>query len=116
MYLKNEDRTIPFTNLFYVQLYNEDDYSLLADLSDSLGADIVIGENMDRNWVILRNTNKERTSIETANKFWETGFFKNIDYGFGLKFGLNDNPCVTDASFDQQWNMDVINACTAWST
>ena len=113
---ENEDRIIPFTNLFYVQLYNEDDYSLLADLSDSLGADIVIGENMDRNWVILRNTNKERTSIETANKFWETGFFKNIDYGFGLKFGLNDNPCVTDASFDQQWNMDVINACTAWST
>ena len=110
----DDDVSVPSTNLFYVQLHNAEDYPFLVNFADSAGARIL--EDLDRNWIVLQNTNKDRTSIETANLFWETGQFQNIDYGFALKYQLNDNGCVSDASFDQQWNMDAINACTAWST
>ena len=104
------------SRLLYVKLHNALDYPILSSTAQSLGAEIRGEVDFCDNWYELKvNKNSTGNSIEVANKFWETGFFANIDPGFILRFEpASVTTCVSDHRFNEQWGMQAIKACSAW--
>ncbi|MCR4965677.1 MAG: S8 family peptidase [Bacteroidales bacterium] len=102
--------------LFYVQLRSHDDYPLLVSMANKSGAMIMGQISYSSKWYELRvDKNSSGNSVEVANQFWETGQFANVDPGFILRIqACSGTVCVADSSFDAQWGMQAIKACSAW--
>ena len=108
--------TINVSWLFYVQLRNHDDYPLLVSMASKTGTSIEEEILYSSKWYELRvGKNSSGNSVEVANMFMETGRFANVDPGFILHVQpCSGTVCVTDSSFDEQWGMNAIKACSAW--
>ena len=108
--------TTNVSRLFYVQLHSHDDYPFLESMANRSGTTIVEQISFSNKWYELRvDKNSNGNSVEVANQFWETGHFANVDPGFILRFQpCGGNMCVSDSSFDVQWGMKAIKACSAW--
>ena len=111
-----DSEMINTSRLFYVKLYNAQDYTLLNNMALRTGSNIRGEVSYCENWYEMSvNKNSTGNSIETANQFWETGYFANIDPGFILRFEpTSASFCVSDPRFNEQWGMHAIKACSAW--
>lgn len=109
----DDNHRVKVSFYFYVQLKDGIGEEILIRNAEHVKASVV--GKIDEQWYVLKNADKEKTSIETANMLWETGCCQEIDYGFLLNYGPNTSNCVTDTSFYLQWNMDAINVCDAWT-
>ena len=87
----------------------------MISLAGSLNLHYHGGMTATGDWYLLSvDKNSLKNSIESANLLWESGLFEDIDPGFIFNFTPNSY-CVSDSSFDSQWNMAAINACDAWT-
>ena len=104
------------SRLFYIKLHASQDYSLLSFMASRTGAEIKGEVSFCENWYELSvNKNSTGNSIETANQFWESQYFADIDPGFIFHFEpTSGTECVSDTRFDEQWGMQAIKACSAW--
>ena len=104
------------SRLFYVKLHTPQDYSLLSSMASRTGAEIRGEVSFCENWYELSvNKNSTGNSIETANQFWESQYFEDIDPGFIFHFEpTSSTACVSDSRFDEQWGMQAVKACSAW--
>ena len=105
------------SRLFYVKMHQPSDYELLQITALNAGVDIVCEVPYNPNWYRLKvNKFSVVNSIETANFFWETGYFADIDPGFIFHFQPRYlwGSCVSDSRFTEQWGMEAINNCSAW--
>ena len=104
------------SRLFYVKLHTPQDYSLLSSIASRTGAEIRGEVSFCENWYELSvDKNSTGNSIETANQFWESQYFADIDPGFIFHFEpMSNTSCVSDSRFDEQWGMQAIKACSAW--
>lgn len=86
------------SRLFYVKLHTHQDYSLLSLMASRTGAEIRGEVPFCENWYELCvNKNSTGNSIETANQFWESQYFSDIDPGFILHFEpASVTTCVSD--------------------
>lgn len=93
--------------LFYVKLHHPDDYVLLQNTASKTRTEIVCEVPHCLNWYRLKVSKfSVGNSIESANEFWETGYFADIDPGFIIHFEPNtETYCVTDTRFNEQWGM-----------
>lgn len=107
--------TVPVSNVFYIQLIDSLDYSLLVNLARITNTTIKSQVPECKNWYSLECTkNSVSNAIGLSNIFYESGLFANVDPGFVFK-GVLGSDCVTDSEFESQWGMDRINACDAWN-
>ena len=104
------------SRLFYVKLHTPQDYSLLSSIASRSGAEIRGEVSFCENWYELSvDKNSTGNSIETANQFWESQYFADIDPEFIFHFEpMSNTSCVSDSRFDEQWGMQAIKACSAW--
>lgn len=105
------------SRLFYVKLHNPHDYPLLCDMSLRTGVEISGEVAYCEKWYELSvDKNSTGNSIETSNRFWETGNFADVDPGFLFHFESTSavSTCVTDPRFVEQWGLQTIKACSAW--
>ena len=110
-----DSNTVPVSNVFYIQLIDSLDYSLLVNLARITNTTIKSQVPECKNWYSLECTkNSVSNAIGLSNIFYESGLFANVDPGFVFK-GVLGSDCVTDSEFESQWGMDRINACDAWN-
>ena len=86
------------SRLFYVKLYNTQDYPLLNSLASRTGTEIRREVPFCENWYELRvNKNSIGNSIDMANMFWKSQNFADIDPVFILHFEpASVTTCVSD--------------------
>ena len=111
-----DDVMVNTSRLFYVKLYDAQDYPLLNSIASRTGVEIRREVPFCENWYELRvNKNSIGNSIDLANMFWESQNFADIDPEFILHFEpASVTTCVSDPRFDEQWGMQAIKACSAW--
>lgn len=103
------------SSIFYIQLQNDQEIHLLENYAEQTRTSVLYQVPFCENWYALEtDKNSLGNSIEMANQFWETGFFKAVDPGFMFHFTSFDN-CVSDSLFNSQWGMQSIYACQAWN-
>jgi hypothetical protein len=103
------------SSIFYIQLQNDQEIHLLENYAEQTRTSVLYQVPFCENWYALEtDKNSLGNSIEMANQFWETGFFKAVDPGFMFHFTTFDN-CVSDSLFNSQWGMQSIYACQAWN-
>lgn len=105
---------VPVSNIFYVELKDTGDYHLLVEMAEQYRVSIS-GKLAFTNWYTLE-TDKHSggNALEMSNAFFESSMFANCDPGFIYTVFINSN-CRSDTDFNQQWGMDAINACDAWT-
>ncbi|MCR5049550.1 MAG: hypothetical protein K6A36_00530 [Paludibacteraceae bacterium] len=105
---------IEMSNRFYVQLYDpKTDIKKLQDIARKTNT-IISGQvpYMPDWYELFVHNSTLNNSLEMANYFFETGYFKNVDPGFC--FNITPSVCVSDIHFSEQWGMAAVNACDAW--
>lgn len=109
-------QTVKMSNRFYVQLFDSiNDMPLLKTVARETNTDILGPIPYLSDWYeLVVNNSTINNSLEMSNYFYETGLFKNIDPGFIFNF-ISSSACVSDNYFSEQWGMDAINACDAWT-
>lgn len=136
-YKDKNNETVGTSNLFYIKLKKADDVALLQQ--QALAKNVVITGlvGQDPLWYGLKTTKQTTaTALETANQFFATGLFDEIDPGFILRFVFDQmsasnttstqlnttTGCSNDAEFNMQWGLNNplnpatdINACAAWA-
>ena len=118
-FITSDTSSIGTSSIFYVKLKNANDYPLLQAYADTFNVNIVTQLQFMPLWYRLSVTiNTQGNSIETANSFYETGLFKEIDPAFIFNIKL---ACSNDTDFGSLWGLnntqypDIdINACDAW--
>ena len=108
---------------FYVKLKDHKDFQLLKDYADNLGLIIQGQHRYMPLWYTLRLPAKsEKTSLDFANQFYESGLFESTD----PEFIFHNLQLSNDPLFDDQWflkntgqnggivGMDI-NAEAAWN-
>lgn len=136
MYFKRGDSIPPIgtSNIFYVRLKNEADYSILQNTANLKGATIERQIAFMPEWYVISvNSPLLGSALEVSNEFFETKLFDVIDPAFMFDFviGINSSSelsptpnllCTTnDPYFSQQWGLKNttnttvgINLCGAW--
>jgi hypothetical protein len=76
------------TNRFSIELKNEVDVKLLAELADEHSVEI-LGVNELDGWYELACSNQSKgNALEMANMFYETGLFESVGYDLGARGGV----------------------------
>lgn len=117
-YKRKNSSSISTSNIFYVKLKNENDLSLLEEVSNNNSVNILHRNKFMPKWYTLSISNK-KSSVELTNIFYETGLFSEVDPAFMFNFNKN---CTNDTNFSQLWGLNNssnsnidINACDAWN-
>ncbi len=119
VYTTAQGQEVALTNLLKVRLRKSEDKVLLEEAMEEFRLTIVDSSEWMPLWYVLsvtRNTNM--TSLEAANKLYESGLFKSAS----PEFSFDALECVPDPEFGRQWGLDNasypgidISACQAWS-
>lgn len=114
-----QGQEVALTNLLKVRLRKSEDRVLLEEAMEEFRLAIVDSSEWMPLWYVLsvaKNTNM--TSLEAANKLYESGLFKSAS----PEFSFDALKCVPDPEFGRQWGLDNasytgidISACQAWS-
>lgn len=112
--LSEDGKKVRMSNRFYVQLFDSiADVQKVITLAKRTNT-IVRGQVpfMPDWYELVVHKSNINNSLELSNYFYETGLFKNVDPGFVFDF----TPlCVSDHSYNSQWALPMINACSAWT-
>lgn len=111
-----KENPIAVSELFYVKLKSENDYPKLEKFAKNKTCNIIGTVAYMPLWYILE-VSKGMDVLDTANDFYETGLFDEIDPGFIFNF---QKSCTTDPLFSSQWGLRNnsgidINICDAWN-
>jgi subtilisin family serine protease len=126
--------SIGISNIFYIKLKNQNDYSFLQEHATLKNAQIINQVPFMPLWYMLKiNPNSVKNTLTITTEFWETNLFEDIDPGFLFDFNnepINiDNPtpnnvqsnCTNDTNFSALWGLNNssnpiidINVCQAW--
>lgn len=104
----------PVSNVFYVKLFNAGDTVLLKNetMLEGVNYEGVAVEGLL--WYkVSVNKKSAYNALALSTQIGVSGLFDQTDPGFVFEIEQYDN-CVSDASFDDQWGMNAINACDAW--
>jgi serine protease len=126
--------SIGISNVFYIKLKAQNDFSILQEQATLKNAQIVNQVPFMPLWYMLKlNPNSIKNSLTITTEFWETNLFEDIDPGF--LFDFNNEPitinnstpnniqsnCTNDTNFSALWGLNNtlnpnidINACQAW--
>lgn len=111
-----EEYPVAVSEFFYVKLKSENDYTYLNKLARENNCEIMEEVPYMPLWYTLR-TSPQTDALTMSNKFYNSGYFENIDPGFMLNFQSN---CTNDPDFYRQWGLRNANgidikACDAWN-
>jgi len=92
------------TNLFYVKLKSEGDFSILRSFALEKGITILKQNKYIPNWYTLScSKESEGNSLDMANRFYESGLFAASEPSFMYEDLTHS---VDDEYFDDQWALD----------
>ena len=119
--MEGSDR-IGLSNFFYVKLKAEKDLELLKEKASRMGSIIIEQDAFMPLWFVLSITEQsEYDALESANLFYESGFFAATTPDLMVDLAH----CVNDEHFSQQWGLRNtgqsggmsgidVKACDAW--
>lgn len=108
----DNENLISTCEYFYVRLKNQNDYSLLESVAKQNSTEILGEVDYMPNWYVLKSPTSSN-GLEMSNKFYETNLFEAVDPNF--MFNFTPNSCVSDPLADQQWALNTVDACDAWT-
>lgn len=108
----DKENLISTCEYFYVRLKNLNDYSLLESVAKQNSTEILGEVDYMPNWYVLKSPTSSN-GLEMSNKFYETNLFEAVDPNF--MFNFTPNSCVSDPLADQQWALNTVDACDAWT-
>lgn len=108
----DNENLISTCEYFYVRLKNQNDYSLLESVAKHNSASILGEVDYMPNWYVLKSPTSSN-GLEMSNKFYETNLFEAVDPNFMFNFAPSS--CVSDPLADQQWALNTVDACDAWT-
>lgn len=101
-FIEQDSSNIYVTELFYVQLKQQEDFDILVRYAAEHNVKIV-EEGAFQLWYILSCTEQSKgNALEMANMFYESGLFAETEAEF---LNANRFTCVNDPYFSQQWNL-----------
>lgn len=110
-----EEYPIAISEFFYVKLYSQNNYTELQQVAKENNCEIIEEVPYMPLWHTLRTSNNT-DALTMSNRFYDSGYFENIDPGFIFNFQSN---CTNDPDFTKQWGLRNSNgidirACNAW--
>lgn len=107
------DSQVPVSNLFYIELKDEADSTLLQNLANTYKCTIERRiPNMPKWFALSTSLESLGNSIELSNAFYETGHFNNVDPGFIIGFATSASS--GEPMYGEQWGLQAINIEEAW--
>lgn len=118
-YVVNDSVSVGTSHIFFVKLKQLSDTTILKQISNQYGVQILKQDTYMPLWYHLAITqNSEYNAVAMSNIFYETGRFDEIDPNF--QFTIKES-CSNEPEFNRQWNLynssnnDYdINICDAW--
>jgi len=119
--INNNERAVATSDVFYVQLKENDDIADLEKIAKETGCANVKQVPYMPTWYQLEAPAKSN-GLRMANFFYETKKFKEVDPGFIFEFRSNTTSsatCIPEPLFSNQWGLQNSNgidikACSAW--
>lgn len=105
-FIAENNEVVGLSHLFYVQLHDLEDTSLLRAIANNYKVEI-LGHNVYMPlWFTLACSNESLgNALEMANIFYESGFFEAAEPDIMVEGLLQ---CVNDPLFSQQWGLQNI--------
>ena len=118
-YVVNDSVSVGTSHIFFVKLKQLSDTTILKQISNQYGVQILKQDTYMPLWYHLAITrNSGYNAVAMSNIFYETGRFDEIDPNF--QFTIKES-CSNEPEFNRQWNLynssntDYdINICDAW--
>lgn len=107
----SKQNTVATSEYFYIKTKKGKE-NLLYKYAEQQNVDIIEKVKFVDGWYVLRAP-KNSNGLEMSNTFYETGMFEDVDPAF--IFNFQPNECTSEPDENNQWALNKINMCEAWS-